>query len=263
MKKVVVLGLAAALCVACRVFGAEKSGAEEFRAVSAGGLDNAAKIAAYKDIAKRCPEMAASAANVSAWLYYADGKVSEALAAVEAGIRDYPGSTNDVVSMTCCKAACLMREDKNAEALEALAGCLRDYPGVGGRLKASVKRTLASLYFYKLNDPAAAISLVREAVDLLPPEQKSLEASLSLAYMLKQTGAGSECSAVCQAAVLKNAAVVGGTEEMDKAFSQVDAVALGVEKYKEFLNGVLLRVPAVEANAKFLGRVKSELEKIK
>jgi hypothetical protein len=63
--------------------------------------------------------------------------------------------------------------------------------------------------------------------------------------------------------VLKNAAVVGGTEEMDKAFSQVDAVALGVEKYKEFLNGVLLRVPAVEANAKFLGRVKSELEKIK
>jgi hypothetical protein len=35
MKKVVVLGLAAALCVAFRVFGAEKSGVEEFR----GGLD--------------------------------------------------------------------------------------------------------------------------------------------------------------------------------------------------------------------------------
>jgi hypothetical protein len=76
--------------------------------------------------------MAASAANVSAWLFLADNKVSEALTVAEAGIRDYPGSTNDVVSLVCCKAACLMREDKNAEALNALTGCLRDYPGVGG-----------------------------------------------------------------------------------------------------------------------------------
>jgi len=253
----------AAACVVSGAFAADDAGRKEMAAVSTGNLDNAAKIAAYGEIAKRYPAVAASAANIAAWLYTADGKFGEALAAAEEGIKRYPNETNDVVSMICCKASCLMHGGKNAEALEALNGCLRDYPGVTGALKASVKRIQASLYFYRLNDPAAAVPLVREAVELLPPCQKSLEASLSLAYMLKQTGAGSECSAVCQAAVLKNAAAVGGTDEMDRAFSQVDAVALGVEKYREFLNGVLLRVPAVEANAKFLGRVKSEAEKLK
>ena len=263
MKKLMVSVLMAA-CVVSGAFAADdESGRKEMAAVSTGSLDNAAKIAAYKDIAKRYPAVAASAANISAWLYIADGKYGEALAVVEGGIKAYPNATNDVVSLICCKASCLMNGGKNAEALEVLNGCLRDYPGVPGALKASVKRIQASLYFYRLNDPAAAIPLVREAVELLPPCQKSLEASLSLAYMLKQTGAGSGCSAVCQAAVLKNAAAVGGTDEMDRAFSQVDAVALGVDKYRDFLNGVLLRIPAVEANAKFLGRVKSELEKIK
>ena len=47
------------------------------------------------------------------------------------------------------------------------------------------------------------------------------------------------------------------------AFDKLDRMKIGKEKYIKILETILLNVPATEENAEFLGRVKSELEKLK
>ena len=48
-----------------------------------------------------------------------------------------------------------------------------------------------------------------------------------------------------------------------EAFARIDPSAMTADRYREFLREAVLRTPAVEDNAKFLGRLKSELEKIR
>ena len=258
MKKVMVLVLAAA-CLSFRVCAAD-DGRGELAAVSAKYKDHAEKIEAYRDIAKRYPAVAGDALLAAAWNYALLKNVAEAKAVAEGVIRDYPGSTNAVVGAMTCKAWCLISENKCGDALAVYDACLRDYPGV---YTASVKRGKASCYFYGLKNAAAGIAESREAIALTPPGDESLKASLGLAWMLARSGNKAEASAACHDAVLKNAGAVGATPEIENAFGQVDPVALGIGRYREFLTGILLRVPATEANAKFLGRVKSEFEKVK
>ena len=259
MKKFPVLVLAAAACVSARVCAAG-DGRAEMAAVSAGGKGWAEKIPAYLDIADKYPAEASVARMYAAWGYSSLGKYEEARTVADGVIRDYPTNTTVVVKAKIVKVVCLEREKKYAEALAACEACLREHPGI---LVVSVKRRMVASYLYGLKDYSAGLALLRECVAVAPAGQGSVDLYEMLADTLRRHGNAEEIPAACQEAVLKNAAALGGTDAMTQLFEKVNPVALGVEKYREFLNGVLLRVPAVEANAKFLGRVKSEVEKLK
>ena len=53
-----------------------------------------------------------------------------------------------------------------------------------------------------------------------------------------------------------------GTQSAN-AFSYVKPALLGKDAYAALLESLILKIPAIEENAKFLGRLKSELEKIR
>lgn len=263
MKKFMV-SVVVVVCGVASGFSDNAAGLKEALGVRTNkSLSVSGKVEAFKDIAKRYPGIGATVAGFTAWEYFRGNDFAAAFAEADAGIAGFPANTNAVVSMIGCKACVLQQQKKCAEAIALLDASIRDYPTMDPATKASFKRRQADMLSANLNDPVGAAALYREAVEMLDPGDYSFTASLSLARNLKKAGAGSEVTGVFQAAVLKNVAAVGCTEAMERAFNQVDPAVLGVEKYREFLNGVLLRVPAVEANAKFLGRVKSELEKFK
>lgn len=55
----------------------------------------------------------------------------------------------------------------------------------------------------------------------------------------------------------------GEEEARVVAFNAVNPSLLGKEAYVSLLESLILKIPAIEENAKFLGRLKSELEKIR
>jgi len=48
-----------------------------------------------------------------------------------------------------------------------------------------------------------------------------------------------------------------------RVFGYVKPALLGKDAYAALLESLILKIPAIEANAEFLGRLKSELEKIR
>ena len=55
----------------------------------------------------------------------------------------------------------------------------------------------------------------------------------------------------------------GEIDVFKRAFSKIDPLIVGKDKYVEYLNKLIMIIPATPENADFLGLLKSELEKLK
>jgi tetratricopeptide (TPR) repeat protein len=85
-------------------------------------------------------------------------------------------------------------------------------------------------------------------------------AQLYIGYSLDAQGKKAEA----QAEYIKVFSVNGApVSHMKTAYSKLDKVSLGKEGLLEVIDTILLNVPATEANAEFLGLLKSEQEKLK
>ena len=152
-----------------------------------------------------------------------------AISAGEAFLRDYPDALPLHSANICMHVGiALEQQGKLAEAQAAYERALADYPDALQTLRAEIQSRLAGV-LDKRGEKSAAQS----------------------AYMTLVTNYAWYCSAKDENSVVW------------KAFDKVNPMLLSTEDYRAFLEATIKATRATEENARFLGRVKSELEKVK
>lgn len=151
-----------------------------------------------------------------------------AVAAGEAFLRDYPDESSLNSANVCMYVGlALERQGKLAEAQAAYERALAEWPDVRPTFRVIPQRYLAGVL-----------------------EKRGEKSAATAAYMTMVTNYAWYFSAKDENNIIW------------KAFDKVNPMLLNTEDYRAFLEATIKNTRATEENARFLGRVKSELEKI-
>lgn len=221
----------------------------------------AAAAEAYGRSAAAHPEWAHYATGGAASCLARQGKYAEAYALLDGALKAAEGPA-EAVTLLRAKATVQGMADDYAAGVETLRLCLREYPGVkSGELTAMLGSWLGRLgrygevlELYKDTDLAGYEANHRAWVHAL------------VGNALRRTGDAARAQEVFVAGVDACARICGTKSSghyVVVCFSNVDPNVMGKEAYRAFLERTLLALPAVAHNAQFLGRVKSEFEKLR
>jgi TolA-binding protein len=149
----------------------------------------------------------------------------------------------------------------------AYANILKDYPDAGVNILSKAQLGIGySLSAQKQYDEAiVALSLVKENYPTAPVSRLAT-ADFTIASILVRQRKLSEANVAYVNLVKDYAWQLGAKSEKSVvwiSFERINPKLLNTEDYKAFLEEIVKSVKATEENAKFLGRVKSELEKMK
>jgi tetratricopeptide (TPR) repeat protein len=151
-----------------------------------------------------------------------------AVTAGEAYLREYTDEVDyNCVNMCQYVGISLEQMGKLAEAQAAYERALADWPDVWQALRATIQWRLAGVL-----------------------DKRGEKTAATAAYMTLVTNYAWYCHAKDESSVVW------------KAFDKVNPMLLSTEDYRAFLEAAIKATRATEENARFLGRVKSELEKI-
>jgi tetratricopeptide (TPR) repeat protein len=155
---------------------------------------------------------------------------------------------------------CLFRAGKDSEALAELQKVFLVEGGNSNDVVLSYK-TIGDIYMNqkKYADALNAYKSIRE-IKAVVPEHVAMSYYYAGVCLEKQ-GKNIDAQVEFYNGCLIEGASVG---ILKRNFDKIQKGELGTEKYKELLSGMVLIIPATEANAEFLGKtLKSEQEKLK
>ena len=190
------------------------------------------------------------------------------LARYEQVLRDYPDAPRDVViDAQWNRYFSIYRSGDYAGAIDAGEAFLRDY-GDASETKLANVLLYVGISHEKLGDANAAQSAYERALADWPDARQTLRATIQwyLAGVLEKRGEKSAATAAYMTLVTNYVWYCSAKDESSivwKAFDKVNPMLLNTEDYRAFLEATIKATRATEKNARFLGRVKSELEKVK
>ncbi|MDD5706470.1 MAG: hypothetical protein PHR35_11120 [Kiritimatiellae bacterium] len=131
----------------------------------------------------------------------------------------------------------------------------------GARLSLGTKAMWAGKY-------AQAESEFKQGLEDYPECSAGMrrELQVTLAGALAMQGKRTEGTRLLATAIVENVRAMGAPDEESpiwRWFEEIDPALLSAAEYRTFLEDVIRATKATEANARFLGRVKSELVKMK
>ena len=227
-------------------------------------------LAAYDAAAKAHPEIAPAACRKKALCLVAMGRTGEGIAEYLSVAARWPAETNDAVRALAYLGPVYAAAGMRAEGLGVFDRIAAEYPALTEEQAGVVAlwrgRTLAAL-----GDNAGALKAFEAAVarfsacPSMPPGAR-VGVMRTVACLRERAGDAAGAQALRREIVLAGVAALGAKEArgaVQEAFDRIDPSAMTADRYREFLKEAILRTPAVEDNAKFLGRLKSELEKIR
>jgi TolA-binding protein len=193
------------------------------------------------------------------------GKQTEAQEAFRKAIRDYPSASVDMlVNLERLAAHQYTMQGKFAEAQAEYVRILRDYPGASVTYKAKINRSLG-IVLQRQGKYAEAQAVFAQA---LKDHQAAVPAEISGLLFgsyeaLHKLGQHSAANTVLADLIVHEASrrKIEGAALL-ASFDLVVPTAMTADDYTALLRKILVAVPATEANAEFLGKVKSEYEKM-
>ncbi len=259
MKRVMTIMTAAGLAAG---LAAGQTAADGMRAArgkaKAGEFDGAR--AAYQTVAAAYPASACHALREAAQCLASAGKHGEALAEFNALTSTYGTRSNEVIYVYACISSMHQKLGDYGKALAACDEAFSKYPGMRDDVRVGLLGLKAGALILSGNHAAAAAEL-EAAFALAPPGEASVRTCRALAKTYGKMAKHKEAQDTLRKGIAANAAASGTAAA--GLFDLVDPASVTADRYREFLKDVILRTPAVEENAKFLGRLKSELEKIR
>lgn len=274
MKKVMSVLMAVLVGV---VFATGAIGAQTFdEAVAAASVlynakDWAGASTAYADILKKFPNVPA---DKRVGIEYAlghslrcEGKVTEAMAAFDVVVSDPDASVGMKANGLYFKSYGynVLKEFDKAYAL--YEKMLADYPTapVGILTLAKMGLVSRSVSQGKYSEAQAALEAILQNTSGID-DYTIGNVQLALANALKYQGKTAEEQTVLKKLVQDYAWKLGAASRAGQiwaAFDRINPKLMTTSDYKAFLEDVIKSIPAKTNNAEFLGRLKSELEKIK
>lgn len=259
MKRVMI-GMAAA-CLAAG-WAAGQTVSDDMRAAYLKGKagDFKAARAAFQGVAAAYPASACLALREAAQCLASDGKPGEALAECGKLMGTYAAVTNHVLYVYAAASGLHQLRGDYGKALAVCEDAFSKYPDMPDGIRVSLLGLKAGALILSGEHAAAAVGL-EAAFALASPGEASVRTCRALVKVYGNLGKRKEAQETLLKGIAANAAVPGVA--VAGLFDLVDPAIVTVERYRDFLRDVILRTPAVEENAKFLGRLKSELEKIR
>lgn len=190
------------------------------------------------------------------------------LARYEQVLRDYPDAPRDVViDAQWNRYFSIYRSGDYAGAIDAGEAFLRDY-GDASETKLANVLLYVGISHEKLGDANAAQSAYERGLADYPNAAYFVRCATQcwLADLLARRGEKAAAQAAYMSAVTNYAWYYSIPNEQNiiwRAFDKVNPTLHSTADYRAFLEATLKATRATEENARFLGRVKSELEKIK
>ena len=222
-------------------------------------VDKAAALSEYERLLPQIPAEARALFSRNTWAHWAAKEsgvitaarciedVADEVAAIRSGKSALDDSYHLSVMVVYCGA--LLVEGRTADAKEAADWILATWGA----------RAMNSLYFLRVAVRAGAGQAVAQAVAQMANPVLRARSEYELASEQRDTAAAN--AAVI--GVLSREARTLPPRELDAWFARLDPVPMSGVDYLAALQAILKATPATETNAAFLGRVKSELEKMK
>lgn len=203
-------------------------------------------------------DVAADMEAARAAYYSISGDVAKAaqVQAMFEAIKDSPSARNMV-------GHCLRMQGKYEEAIAAYQSTLELESNQSNIL--NIQGGIAEAR-YSMSQYQAGVDGLKAAMDANPKAADACKSSALNVYAkgLSLLGKHAEASqALIERIILRVTSTRVADETVMKSFMSIRPDAMTVEAYKTALSDILKATPATEANAEFLGRVKSELEKMK
>lgn len=184
------------------------------------------------------------------------------LARYDQVLEDYPAAPRDVMrKLQRNRLFSIYRMKDYPNAVAVGEAFLRDYPDESSLNSADVC-TYVGISLEMLGKLAEAQAAYERALAICPEFHRP---QLYLASVLDKRGEKSAATAAYMTLVTNYAWYCSAKDESSivwKAFDKVNPMLLNTEDYRAFLEATIKATRATEENARFLGRVKSELEKI-
>ena len=192
----------------------------------------------------------------------------EHLARLDKVLADFPDAPRDVMrDLQCSRFYALYRSKDFAGAVTAGEAFLREYTDEVTYNRAGIGQYVGSS-LEQMGKLAEAQAAYERALADWPDVQQTLRAKIQwqLANVLNRRGEKTAATAAYMTLVTNYAWYCGAKDESSiiwKAFDKVNPMLVDAADYRAFLEAAIKATRATEENARFLGRVKSELEKIK
>jgi len=202
-------------------------------------------------------------------LYRVQKKPTLARTAYQKAIKDYPNAPADIMVKIECYAAGQLLPGRGAEGIaQALAEyrvISTNYPACSVTYKASVQHKIGTMLLLQKKYAEAQV-VFEDAIKAYPAIQPEfLVAIMASDYTaLKGQGKIAEANKMLADRIILNATKckqTGGV--LLKDFDRILPTKSSAVDYMSMLVEMLKAVPATEANAEFLGKVKSEYEKVR
>lgn len=190
------------------------------------------------------------------------------LARYDQVLADYPDAPRDVMrAVQRSRFYSMIRAKDYAAAISAGEAFLREYTDEVDYNRANICQYVG-LSLEQMGKLAEAQAAYERAMAACPDARQTLRATIQwrLAGVLDKRGEKSAATAAYMTLVTNYVWYCGAKDESStvwKAFDKVNPMLLSTEDYRAFLEATIKATRATEENARFLGRVKSELEKVK
>lgn len=192
----------------------------------------------------------------------------EHLARYEQVLKDYPDASRGVmIDVHFNRFVSIYRMADYSRAITDGEAFLRDCADAPDTKLADTLH-LMGISYEKLDDPQSAQAAYERALADCPDAWQTLRAKIQwrLAGVLDKRGEKTAATAAYMTLVTNYVWYCHAKDESSvvwKAFDKVNPMLLSTEDYRAFLEATIKATRATEENARFLGRVKSELEKVK
>lgn len=189
------------------------------------------------------------------------------LARYDQVLADYPDAPRDVMrQLQRGRVLSLYRSKDYANAVAVGEAFLREYTDEVTYNRANICMYVG-LSLEQMGKLAEAQAAYERALAACPDVWQTLRATIQwrLAGVLEKRGEKSAATAAYMTLVTNYVWYCGAKDESSvvwKAFDKVNPMLVDAADYRAFLEATIKATRATEENARFLGRVKSELEKI-
>jgi len=165
-------------------------------------------------------------------------------------------------------AAALWVAGKHTDAVTAFKQLPQDYPDAKVGILVAAQSFIGQDYFWHQKAYIEAEAVFAGILTNFPAAhaQQKLTAQTYRGLSLEKLNRPAEANVAWMAGIEDSVSVLGATNEVKgvwSVFNKIQPQLIPAARYKEFLETVIRATKATEANAAFLGRVKSELEKMK
>jgi len=225
--------------------------------------DFAAASAALQKVATDHPALAGRAKWAAADCLFGQGLNAEAAEAFAVVAKDYAKEKSVACNALHYQGMSYARQRKYEEALVPLDKALADYPEEAAAVNVGIERARVLQSLRRYDEAITAAKQILAASVAFNTTRALTQELVGACY--EAAGKKSDAQAAYMAALTENIhyGSLAATSHGVRIFDLVNPSVVGAASYKAFVTELILLTPATEDNAKFLGRLKSELEKIK